>query len=279
MKIAYNPITENALTQAPTDDIIFDLAGLAIFAKGVRFDGVQHSIFRKYDSNGYGYDGLVPAPSYNEGYATRFLSEDGEWLIPIDFYRPVSVDGNPILEHDNDTLNLVSGDFIMLNTDGVKGDVRISATYQNATQQQNGLMSSEDKEKLDGITPTDLFNGLLENAFTSVTAEGVTLESCWGNQNITLSQGQSITIAANSGDNSIQISGNQMIGATAGSDGSMGLVPTPYYYDSENFLKGDGTWSNTIENSVNASNSDTIDGYHIVVGAEGSDPNTIYFVL
>ena len=70
-----------------------------------------------------------------------------------------------------------------------------------------------------------------------------------------------------------------MIGATAGSDGSMGLVPTPYYYDSENFLKGDGTWSNTIENSVNASNSDTIDGYHIVVGAEGSDPNTIYFVL
>jgi hypothetical protein len=38
MKIGYNPITQNALTACPSDnDIIFDLPGLAIYAKGVKF--------------------------------------------------------------------------------------------------------------------------------------------------------------------------------------------------------------------------------------------------
>jgi hypothetical protein len=40
MKIAYNPKTEAALTAAPSNnDITFDLSGMAIYVKGVKFDG------------------------------------------------------------------------------------------------------------------------------------------------------------------------------------------------------------------------------------------------
>lgn len=86
MKISYNPITAEALTTAPdNNDITFDLSGLNIFVKGVRFRGTDtiYKVFKKYNSsNEEGYDGLVPAPSYSPINA-RFLREDGTWEIPL----------------------------------------------------------------------------------------------------------------------------------------------------------------------------------------------------
>lgn len=84
MKIAYNPQTEAALTVAPSNnDITFDLSGLAIYAKGVKFDGKAYSIFKKQTSaTAEGYSGLVPTPSYNNGSTNRFLREDGTWEVP-----------------------------------------------------------------------------------------------------------------------------------------------------------------------------------------------------
>ena len=84
MKIAYNPKTAAALTVAPSNnDITFDLSGQAIYAKGVKFDGKAYSIFKKYTSaTAGGYNGLVPAPSYNDGSTNRFLKEDGTWGVP-----------------------------------------------------------------------------------------------------------------------------------------------------------------------------------------------------
>ena len=73
MKIAYNP--GEALTYAPSGDIIFDLAGEAIFAKGVRFDGKLHKVFEKASSdNTEGVNGLVPFPDYNNDSSNRFLN-------------------------------------------------------------------------------------------------------------------------------------------------------------------------------------------------------------
>lgn len=78
MKIAYNP--GEALTYAPSGDIIFDLAGEAIFAKGVRFDGKLHKVFEKASSDdAEGVNGLVPFPDYNNDSLNRFLREDGKW--------------------------------------------------------------------------------------------------------------------------------------------------------------------------------------------------------
>lgn len=84
MKLAYNPSDRPALTGVSSDnkDIIFDLSGIAIYARGVKFDGKTPTVFKKHTSaNTGGYDGLVPAPSYADS-ATRFLREDGTWVIP-----------------------------------------------------------------------------------------------------------------------------------------------------------------------------------------------------
>lgn len=85
MKIAYNPTTAAALTTAPNNnDITFDLKGLNIFTRGIKFKGTDttYSVFKKHTSSGSGgYNGLVPVPSY-AATNVRFLREDGTWSIP-----------------------------------------------------------------------------------------------------------------------------------------------------------------------------------------------------
>lgn len=85
MKIAYNPTTAAALTTAPNNnDITFDLNGLNIFTRGIKFKGTDttYSVFKKHTSSGSGgYNGLVPVPSYT-ATNVRFLREDGTWSIP-----------------------------------------------------------------------------------------------------------------------------------------------------------------------------------------------------
>lgn len=85
MKIAYNPTTAAALTTAPNNnDITFDLKGLNIFTRGIKFKGTDttYSVFKKHTSSeSGGYNGLVPVPSYT-ATNIRFLREDGTWSIP-----------------------------------------------------------------------------------------------------------------------------------------------------------------------------------------------------
>ena len=85
MKIAYNPTTAAALTTAPNNnDITFDLKGLNIFTRGIKFKGTDttYSVFKKHTSSGSGgYNGLVPVPSYT-ATNVRFLREDGTWSTP-----------------------------------------------------------------------------------------------------------------------------------------------------------------------------------------------------
>ena len=85
MKIAYNPTTAAALTTAPNNnDITFDLKGLNIFTRGIKFKGTDttYSVFKKHTSSGSGgYNGLVPVPSYT-ATNVRFLREDGAWSVP-----------------------------------------------------------------------------------------------------------------------------------------------------------------------------------------------------
>lgn len=85
MKIAYNPTTAAALTTAPNNnDVTFDLKGLNIFTRGIKFKGTDttYSVFKKHTSSGSGgYNGLVPVPSYT-ATNVRFLREDGTWSIP-----------------------------------------------------------------------------------------------------------------------------------------------------------------------------------------------------
>lgn len=85
MKIAYNPTTAAALTTAPNNnDITFDLKGLNVFTRGIKFKGTDttYSVFKKHTSRGSGgYNGLVPVPSYT-ATNVRFLRENGTWSVP-----------------------------------------------------------------------------------------------------------------------------------------------------------------------------------------------------
>ena len=99
MNIAYNPLSESALSQAPSDnDILFDLPGKCIYARGVQFKGTDtiYQVFKKNTSSqGEGYNGLVPAPDYQESNS-RYLREDGKWIIPESQYRYQSLNNTDL---------------------------------------------------------------------------------------------------------------------------------------------------------------------------------------
>lgn len=99
MNIAYNPLSESALSQAPSDnDILFDLPGKCIYARGVQFKGTDtiYQVFKKNTSSqGGGYNGLVPAPDYQESNS-RYLREDGKWIIPESQYRYQSLNNTDL---------------------------------------------------------------------------------------------------------------------------------------------------------------------------------------
>lgn len=201
MKIAFNPQTEAPIDQVPShclNDIVFDLSGLSIFAKGVKIKGTDttYELFKKHTSeNSGGLDGLVPAPSYNNNSQTRFLKEDGTWEVPMtSSYRPIEVNSVTVIERDSDSpLNLEAGNKIALlpETDinsNYTGKVTISATYENATQSSNGLMSAEDKYKLDNIvfTPGGDFSGTLADAFTTIRVDSTSIIAAAGKQTFSL---------------------------------------------------------------------------------------------
>lgn len=99
MNIAYNPLSESALSQAPSDnDILFDLPGKCIYARGVQFKGTDtiYQVFKKNTSSqGGGYNGLVPAPDYQTPNS-RYLREDGKWIIPESQYRYQSLNNTDL---------------------------------------------------------------------------------------------------------------------------------------------------------------------------------------
>lgn len=99
MNIAYNPLSEGALSQAPSDnDILFDLPGKCIYARGVQFKGTDtiYQVFKKNTSSqGGGYNGLVPAPNYQESNS-RYLREDGKWIIPESQYKYQSLNNTDL---------------------------------------------------------------------------------------------------------------------------------------------------------------------------------------
>lgn len=99
MRIAYNPLEEEALSQAPSnDDITFDLPGKCIYAKSVQFKGTDttYQVFKKNTSSqGGGYNGLVPAPDYLDSNS-RYLREDGEWITPESQYKYAQLNGTDL---------------------------------------------------------------------------------------------------------------------------------------------------------------------------------------
>lgn len=114
------------------------------------------------------------------------------------------------------TLPANGGNSDTVNGHTVKSDVPENAvftdtTYSDATQIEHGLMSVDDKKKLDGLK--------------KYTPDGTTITA---DEDGTL-HGQSKV--------------DEMTGATADKDGTSGTVPAPKAGEENMFLRGDGTWA------------------------------------
>ena len=344
MRIAYNPKSAEPLKVAPSGDylnaITFDLAAHNIYARGELFKGTDttYEVFKKATQDAVGYNGLVPAPSYTIT-ATRFLREDGTWVVPHNseihlyigakssnnnnnsnsttnnnntyiklfddttlrhqyqikgtglvtvssdasgnitinsaannYYRPISVNGTPILENDNKALNLVQYGAVVLtpNTDtngDYTGDVQISIS--EATHNSSGLLSAADKQKLDGLTfggeigGDGGFSGVLADAFTTIAFGGNSIVAAAGNQTLTFKNGNGISLNLNTSDYSLTIAGNTMTGASSSKAGTLGFVPAPAIGKQTAYLRGDGTWNDLSTNQIY-----TLNGYSIGTSVE-----------
>lgn len=212
MKIAYNPTTAAALTAAPSNnDITFDLKGVAIYAKGVKFKGTDttYSVFKKHTASGNtgGYNGLVPVPSYTTT-AVRFLREDGSWITPT-----------------NTTYSVVSS-----TANGLAPAIGTTCSTTIATQADEWVLTSTK-----GGTPT--WRKLPTNAFKNDnTNTTYTLSGGLSGNNYT------VTLTPSSGS-ATTATIPAMTGATSSVAGKAGLVPAPGTANTGQFLKGDGTWA------------------------------------
>lgn len=115
-----------------------------------------------------------------------------------------------------------------LKGDGTWGTVE-SAAYGEATQDQSGLMSANDKKKLDNIEAN-------ANNYTLPVATTTRLGGVKAGNNITISGDG--TISATDTNTTYEV----MEGATSEVNGQSGLVPAPTQGQQTRFLRGDGTW-------------------------------------
>lgn len=107
-----------------------------------------YSNFKGATGSASGSSGLVVAPS--AGASNRYLRSDGTWSVPPDtntVYTHPTSSGNKHIPSGGS-----SGQILRWASDGTATwGADNNTTYSPATQSSNGLMSSSDKTKLDGI--------------------------------------------------------------------------------------------------------------------------------
>lgn len=112
----------------------------------------------------------------------------------------------------------------------------------------------------DGASPT-LYYQTLEDNGTPVTQRG----------NLNLVEGSGVTLNFDddgSATTEVEVSANEMIGATDSVDGTSGIVPQPLAGDEGKFLRGDGSWSAGASGAPD-------DAKYIVAESNGSLSNEV----
>lgn len=136
-----------------------------------------------------------------------------------------------------------------LRADGTWG-TPTDTTYNLATTTSNGLMSSSDKTKLNGIESGA--NKYVHPAYTAKT-NGLYKVTIDGTGHVSSTVNVSKSDITDLGIPSQDTTYSNMIGATATTDGTSGLVPAPQKGEQWKFLRADGRWitpDNTTYNPV-----------------------------
>lgn len=181
--------------------------------------------------------GLVPKPSTTAG-TTKFLCENGTWAVPPDtntvYTHPsYTAKSSGLYKITVDATGHVSAATAVAKSDitglGIPAQ---DTTYSAATTSAAGLLSAEDKTKLDGIAagankyshPTTAGNkhiptGGAAGQILKWSASGTAV---WGDEKDTTY--------------------STMGAASSSAAGTAGLVPAPAAGKQTAFLRGDGTW-------------------------------------
>lgn len=120
-----------------------------------------------------------------------------------------------------------------------------NTTYSTATQSANGLMSSADKKKIDGIEEKAEVN---QNAFSVVNVNDTNINAMNKSSTLKIDAGTNISMEVSGPEGRFAINAKDttyedMKGATASAAGKNGLVPAPAAgSQSTKYLRADGTW-------------------------------------
>lgn len=138
-------------------------------------------------------------------------------------------------------------------------------TYSPATTDTDGLMSSADKTKLNGIAAGAEVN---QNAFSNVVVGSTTIAADSKTDTVTFVAGSNVTLAGDAATDKITISAKDttypvFTGATSSKAGSTGLVPAPASGKQTSYLRGDGTWAvpTNTDTKVNVTLATTTKAY------------------
>ena len=239
----------------------------------------KYSAFKGATASAAGGSGLVPAPA--KGDQAKFLKADGTWGTPENTtYKEATTSTAGLMSATDKTkLNGIeagankythpsysakaSGLYkvtvdatghVSAATAVTKSDITAlgipgqdtNTTYTPATDDADGLMSAEDKAKLDGIASGA--NKYVHPSYTAKTS---------GLYKITVDGMGHVSAVASVTKSDITALGipakdttyPAFKGATSSAAGGTGLVPAPAQGDQAKFLKADGTWG-TPENTT-----------------------------
>ena len=158
------------------------------------------------------------------------------------------------------TINIKSGDNVSFNTKD--GELTISATdttYSVATQSSNGLMSSTDKKKLDGVASGAEVN---QNAFSNVKIGDVTIAADTKTDTLNLVASDNVTIETDTNTDTITIKAKDTTYSTA-TQSANGLMSSTDKKKLDGIASGANNYSHPTHTSAD------LGFYKVEVDAEG----------
>ena len=293
--VASNGVMNKALGDKNGKDLTSYVTGLSVDGRTVTYtkgDGTsgtiqtqdtdtKYSAFKGATSSAAGGSGLVPAPT--AGQQARYLRGDGTWQTPPNTtYNNATTSADGLMSSEDKTkldgiatgankythpsyTNRASGLYkITVDATGhvsaatavTKSDITAlgipgqdtNTTYTPATDDADGLMSAEDKAKLDGIASGA--NNYVHPSYTAKTSGlyKITVDGM-GHVSAVASVTKSDITALGIPGSDTNTTYSAFKGATASAAGGSGLVPAPAKGDQAKFLKADGTWG-TPENTT-----------------------------
>lgn len=219
------------------------------------FDGSASATITMTKVDATALDGLVPLASIPQGALERLVKVANETARFALTTANVQL-GDTVLQTDTGVMYVVVDEANLGNAAGYqeyKASTALKANEvpwtgvtgkTNATTTAAGLMSAEDKVKLNGIASGAEVN---QNAFSNVVVAGTTLAADSKTDTLTITAGSNVTLTPTAASDSFVIAAkdttyNVMTGANGTAAGASGLVPAPAATDNVKFLRGDGTW-------------------------------------